>query len=98
MVMMVVVGIRQNANMDPRHHMVMMVVVVMVANTDGYLRKFFRGARSGRASGLLGFQGCKRVRHGIEQLPITCGMIDRIPLHFGGIRTSDCRDRRGSSQ
>jgi hypothetical protein len=39
-VMMVVVRIRQNADMNPRHHVVMMMVVVM-AHTDNHLGQLF---------------------------------------------------------
>jgi hypothetical protein len=98
MVVMMMMVMRQDANVDPRHHMVMMMVVMMMAHTDGHLCQLFRGVRRGCALRLFGFQGRKRIWHGIEQLPVACGIIDRVPLHFGGIRASDCRDRSGSSQ
>ena len=41
MVVVMVVRIRQNADMNPRHHVVMMMVVVMMAHTDNHLGQLF---------------------------------------------------------
>ena len=40
-VMMVVMRMRQNANVNPRHHLVVMMVVVMMAHTDNHLGQLF---------------------------------------------------------
>jgi hypothetical protein len=87
MVMMVVVMMAEVTGTQDNPHAMMVMVVMMMAELDRHLGRLHI-AHLGIVPRIVGLERRHRIWHRVQELPIICRRIRRVPRHLRGIRAA----------